>query len=238
MAVYQWFLSALKKPTHMQSCHWMQLSTALLFWRAARYWNWASEHQHAQASKQTLVSTWRFPEEELPCMLCLIPFVQKPHTAKVCMDTAPICKFFLGRDGPPSRVISASLRVQANKQRDIPSHPKKPRNSNSVCKGSQASITIELSYKIQRLYKEKLPDISWCNSNSPQVKNKFRCCDIPVEAWLDTCLAQHCWFLWKVNWRTKGYWNVKKFSILHISASGKNRSQAWLVADITCCRNF
>lgn len=166
-------------------------------------------------------------------MLFVIPFVQKLHTAKACVDTAPICKLFLGRDGPPWGVIGTSLTVNTNKQRDAPPHPKKPRNSHSVCKCSQASITIELSYKIQRLYKEKLPDISWCNTNSPRVKNKkFGCCDISVEARLDACLAQHCWFLWKVNWRTKGYWNGKKWSTLYISASGKNRTQARRVGGI------
>lgn len=109
------------------------------------------------------------------------------------------------------RTLVSHKHYTLTKKVDVPSHPKKPRNSNSVCKCSQAFITTELPYKIQRLYKEKLPDISWCNTNSSQVKNnKFGCCDTSVEAWLDTCLAQHCWFLWKVNWRTKGHWNGKK----------------------------
>jgi len=96
----------------------------------------------------------------------------------------------------------------ASKQRDLPSRPSQPGNSNTAEKCSRPSIATELSYKIQRLYKGKLPDISWCNTNSPQVKNKkLGCCDISVEAWLGTRLAQHCWFLWKVNWRTKHYGN-------------------------------
>lgn len=32
----------------------------------------------------------------------VIPFVQKVHTAKACVDAAAICKFFLAGDGPAS----------------------------------------------------------------------------------------------------------------------------------------
>lgn len=182
MAVYQWFLSALKQPTHMQTSLWSQLSTAWLFWRMARV---RTGSQSVQDPKQMSGSMWRFLEKKLHLEF-VIPFVQKVHTAKACADAAPICKFFLAADGPASWAKSTLQTGHTNKQGDVLSRPREPGSSNSVCKWTKASITVELSYKIQRLYKEKLPDISWCNTNSPQVKNKkFGCCDISVEAWLD-----------------------------------------------------
>lgn len=143
--------------------------------------NWVSEHPGFQTDIRVHV---KISGRGASPLELVIPFVQKVHTAKACVDAAPICKFFLAGDGLASWAKSTLQTGHTNKQRDVLSCPQKPRNSNSVCKWTQASLTHP--YKIQRLYKEKLPDISWCNTNSPQVKNKkLGCCDISVEAWLD-----------------------------------------------------
>lgn len=52
-------------------------------------------------------------------MLFVIPFIQKLHVAKACVDTAPICKLYFSGDDAPPRAISTPLAVHVNKKNEI-----------------------------------------------------------------------------------------------------------------------